>query len=91
MKIKLELDKAEIERISIDNLAKFLKHYNNDKTEAYFKRRGDEFIEITIFKKESFEDICNSSKINHFTDEHNYLEWLHEENEKKKTKSFRIK
>jgi len=88
MKIKLVLERNEIEKISISSLAKFLESYNNDNIETYFKRRGEELIEITILKKESFEDICNSSKINYFTDEHKYLEWLHEENEKKKTKKL---
>lgn len=85
MKIKIILEKKEMETMSMESLHRALAYFNTDRTEAYFKKRGKEYIEIVISKKEdSMKNICADSKINHFEDKEDYLNWLRRQNERRK-------
>lgn len=80
MKFKIMLEKQELETIKVENLVSVLKHFNNDTTEAYFKRRGENHIEIVISKKDNLKNLCGDCGIKHFDNREEYLNWLRRKN-----------
>lgn len=88
MKIHFEFEPKD--KINILNLNNILNHFNNSKTEACFKRRGD-VIEVIIQQKETFKDICFDCGIKHFDKKEDYLKYLRDDNYERNNKSFRIK
>ena len=82
MKVKIVLEKKDLEKMNTRNLINALKYFNNDRTEAHFKRFGDDFIEIIISKKEVLKNICKDFQIKHFETREEYLKWMRDKNKR---------
>lgn len=78
MRLIIEFNKQDMKRLNLNNLMAILKRFNQGDTEAYFKRRGDEMLQIVISRKHTLKDLCKDLGIPHFESREELVRWLSE-------------
>jgi hypothetical protein len=75
MKYIIRYEKEELKRIKLESLLHVIKAFNNDTTNAHFKRYGDEAIDVIIAKKKILKEICEELGIKYFEKREDYITW----------------